>query len=39
MNIVIQEYIAIDPKIRAGRPVIAGTGIRVMEYCGAQKLS
>jgi uncharacterized protein (DUF433 family) len=31
MNIVIQEYIAIDPKIRAGRPVVAGTGIRVMD--------
>ncbi|MCU0482447.1 MAG: DUF433 domain-containing protein [Anaerolineae bacterium] len=31
MNIVIQEYIAVDPKIRAGRPVIAGTGIRVMD--------
>lgn len=31
MNIVIQEYIAIAPKIRAGRPVVAGTGIRVMD--------
>ena len=31
MSIIMQEYIAIDPKIRAGRPIIAGTGIRVMD--------
>jgi uncharacterized protein (DUF433 family) len=31
MTVIIQEYIAIDPKIRGGRPVVAGTGIRVMD--------
>jgi uncharacterized protein (DUF433 family) len=31
MTVIIQEYIAIDPKIRGGRPIVVGTGIRVMD--------
>lgn len=31
MEVLALEYIVKDPKIRGGRPVVAGTGIRVMD--------
>jgi uncharacterized protein (DUF433 family) len=37
MEVLALEYIVRDPKIRGGRPVVAGTGIRVMDIAALTK--
>jgi len=37
MEFLTLDYIIKDPKIRGGRPVVAGTGIRVMDIVALTK--